>query len=96
MFMFLSGRKRGLTPKIKKELRRRNTLEPVLGHMKEDGKLGRHHLTGVLRDKINALLADAGHNTRIILNKLRELLFIFALIFPSILWDFEPSPSHAF
>ncbi len=94
--VFISGRKRGLTPQMKKELKRRSAIEPVIGHMKEDGKLGRNHLTGVLGDKINALLCGAGHNIRIILKKLRELLFFFALFsLLNKIWDFEPRPSYA-
>ena len=75
--MFISGRKRGLTPTIFKELRRRSVIEPIIGHMKEDGKLDRNHLRGTLGDKINALLCGAGHNLRIILRELREFLPIF-------------------
>jgi IS5 family transposase len=77
--VLISGRRRGLTPQMKKELLRRNALEPVIGHMKTDGKLGRNYLLGKLGDKINALLCGAGHNIRLILKKLREkLLFLFA------------------
>jgi len=79
--VFISGQRRGVTPTIKKELRRRSAVEPIIGHMKEDGKLGRNWLKGSLGDKINALLCGAGHNMRIILRKLRELLSFFALIF---------------
>src|SRR5262245_46707386 len=32
---------RGLTPRIKRSSRRRSPLEPVIGHIKEDGRLGR-------------------------------------------------------
>jgi IS5 family transposase len=77
--VFISGQRRGVTPTIKKELKRRSAVEPVNGHMKEDGKLGRNWLKGSLGDKINALLCGAGHNLRIILRKLRELLFFFLL-----------------
>jgi len=78
--VFISGQKRGVTPTIKKELRRRSAVEPVIGHMKEDGKLGRNWLKGRLGDKINALLCGAGHNMRIILRKLRDL-FLFLVLF---------------
>lgn len=54
-------------------------MEPVIGHMKEDGKLGRNWLKGSIGDKINALLCGAGHNMRIILRRLREVLFFFVL-----------------
>jgi len=77
--VLMSGRKRGLTPQMKKELRRRSAVEPVIGHMKNDGKLGRNYLLGALGDAINALLCGAGHNIRLILKKLREKLFLFLL-----------------
>ena len=60
-----------MTPQMKKELKRRSAVEPVISHMKSDGKLDRNYLTGVLGDKIYALLCGAGHNIRIILRKLR-------------------------
>lgn len=56
---FLSGQRRGITPTIKKELKRRSAVEPVIGHMKSDGKLDRNCLQGELGDKINALLCGA-------------------------------------
>lgn len=76
--VFISGRKRGLTPTISKELGRRSAIEPIIGHMKEDGKLDRNYLKGTLGDKINAILCGSGHNLRIILRKLREFLPFFA------------------
>ncbi len=79
--IFISGQRRGVTPTIRKELRRRSAVEPIIGHMKEDGKLGRNWLKGSIGDKINAILCGAGHNLRIILRKLRELFSFFVLIF---------------
>jgi len=79
--VFISGQRRGVTPTIKRELKRRSAVEPIIGHMKDDGKLGRNWLKGTIGDKINALLCGAGHNIRIILRKLREFiayLFSFA------------------
>ena len=77
--VFISGQKRRVTPTIKKELKPRSTVEPVIGHMKSDGKLDRNLLQGVLGDKINALLCGAGHNIRIILRKLKERILFFWL-----------------
>jgi IS5 family transposase len=34
--VFISGRKRGMTPQMKRELKRRSAIEPVIGHMKAD------------------------------------------------------------
>ena len=55
----------------KKELFRRQAIEPHIGHMKSDGKLGRNYLKGYLGDKLNALLCGIGHNMRLIVNHLR-------------------------
>ena len=58
---------------MKRELRRRNAIEPVIGHMKEDGHLGRNYLKGAEGDAINAVLCGAGHNIRLLANWLRRL-----------------------
>jgi len=77
--IFISGQRRGITPTIKKELKRRSAVEPVIGHMKSDGKLDRNWLQGGIGDKINALLCGAGHNIRIILRRLRKRMLLFLL-----------------
>ncbi len=38
--IILSGRRRGLTPTMKQELKRRSAIEATIGHMKTDGRLG--------------------------------------------------------
>jgi IS5 family transposase len=76
--VFIARQRRGLTPTIKRELRRRSAIEPMIGHMKADGRLGRNHLLGAAGDAMNALLVAAGHNLRLILNWLR--LFVAWLI----------------
>ena len=83
--VYQSGQKRGITPTIKKELRRRSAVEAVIGHLKTDGRLGRNFLKGRDGDKINAILAGAGYNYRLVLRWLR-LLFarIMAAIFNAI------------
>jgi IS5 family transposase len=79
--IFISGQRRGITPTIRRELRRRSAIEPVIGHMKADGRLDRNFLTGVRGDAINALLCGAGYNLRLILNHLRRLLRALLLAF---------------
>ena len=59
---------------IKRELRRRSAIEAVIGHMKAEGHLGRCHLKGREGDAANAILTAAGHNFRLILAWLRDLL----------------------
>jgi transposase, IS5 family len=39
--------------------------------MKSDGKLDRDWLKGALGDALNAVLCGAGHNLRLIINKLK-------------------------
>lgn len=72
--VYLSGTRK-LPQKLKRELRRRSAIEPAIGHMKSDGKLGRNHLKGMTGDAMNALLCGVGHNMRKILARLR-LLFV--------------------
>lgn len=69
--VWLSGSKRGVTAAIQRKLKRRNAVEPVIGHLKSDGRLARNFLKGIEGDAMNALLCGAGHNLRKILRKLR-------------------------
>ena len=71
----IAGQKRGMTNRLMKLLKRRNAIEPVIGHMTSDGRLDRNYLKGTAGDAMNALLVGAGHNLRLILRKLR-LLFV--------------------
>jgi IS5 family transposase len=72
--VFKSGQKRGVHGQIKKELRRRSAIEPVIGHCKSDGHLGRNFLHGRLGDQINAIMSAVCYNLRLILKWLRNLL----------------------
>jgi transposase, IS5 family len=65
---------------LRKDMRRRNAIEPVIGHLKSDGHLGRNYLKGSAGDKINALFSGIGHNLRLILRKLR-LFWLYILWF---------------
>ncbi len=80
--VFKSGQKRGVHGQIKKELRRRSAIEPVIGHCKSDGHLGRNFLKGSLGDHTNAVMSAVGYNMRLILKWLRKLLrqFIVAIL----------------
>jgi IS5 family transposase len=49
---------------LKRLLKRRNAIEPVIGHSKSDHGLGRNYLKGQQGDQINALLAGCGFNLR--------------------------------
>jgi IS5 family transposase len=66
--VYISGRK--LSGPLKRLLRRRSAIEPVIGHLKQDHRLKRNYLQGENGDCINALLAGCGFN-------LRKLLRVF-------------------
>ena len=75
--VFISGQKRGVFGVIKRELRRRSAIEPIIGHLKAEGHLGRCYLKGRAGDAANVVLSAVGHNFRRILAWLRELLCLF-------------------
>jgi IS5 family transposase len=64
---------RRLPKNLKKLLKRRQVVEPMIGHMKTDGLLDRNWLRGALGDAMHAVLCGAGHNLRMILAHLRVL-----------------------
>ncbi|MET4324175.1 IS5 family transposase [Bradyrhizobium sp. RT5a] len=80
--VFLSGQKRGVTSQIKRELRRRAAVEPVIGHLKAEHRMGRNYLWFRHGDAANAVLAAAGYNFRRLIRWLRILLWqILAALF---------------
>ena len=70
--VFISGQKRGVFGVIKRELRRRSAIEPIIGHLKAEGHLGRCYLKGRAGDAANVVLSAVGHNFRRILAWLRD------------------------
>ena len=59
---------------IKRFLKRRSSIEPVIGHMKQEHRLGVNYLGGVEGDKLNPILAASGFN-------MQKLLRSFAVSF---------------
>lgn len=71
-----------------RKFQRRSSIEPIIGHMKNDGRLGRNYLKGTHGDMVNALLSACGQNLRKLLKYLKN---IFALILcRKILTTFPP------
>lgn len=64
---------RRLPKRLKKLLKRRQVVEPMIGHMKSDGLLAKNWLKGATGDALHAILCGAGHNLRMILAHLRLL-----------------------
>jgi IS5 family transposase len=80
--IYTAGQKRRMTPAIKREMRRRAAIEPVIGHLKNEHRMRRNYLAHAQGDAINAILAAAGYNFRLLLNWLRPLLCLcWAIVF---------------
>ena len=62
--VYTQGQKRGMTDAIKRQLKRRAAIEPVIGHCKDDHRMGRNFLAHREGDAVNAVLAAAGYNFR--------------------------------
>ena len=71
---FSSAARSVVSPSIAKLLRRRSAIEPMIGHMKNDGRLRRSTLKGTQGDALFAVLCGCGHNIRMILRHLRAVL----------------------
>ena len=89
--VLISGTRRGLTPRLIADLRRRSAIEAEIGHMKTDGRLSRCPLKGTIGDALFAVLCGCGHNIRKILAHLRALL---ALIIAGILSARQATEPH--
>jgi IS5 family transposase len=75
--VYVAGQKRGLSAAIKRAFRRRSAVEPVIGHLKNEHRMGRNHLAHSAGDAINAVLAGVGYNIRLLL---RWLALLYAWI----------------
>ena len=79
--VFTQGQKRGVTDNLKKLMKRRAAVEPVIGHIKNEHRMDRNYLAGKAGDAINAILAAAGYNFRLLLNWLRDFLRLILTAF---------------
>jgi hypothetical protein len=70
--VYTAGQKRRVTSQIKREFKRRAAVEPVIGHLKAEHRMGRNHLAHRAGDAINAMLAAVGYNFRLLLRRLRQ------------------------
>ncbi|CDM56852.1 IS5 family transposase [Rhizobium sp. T136] len=78
--VFTSGQKRRLTPAIKRQMRRRSAVEPVIGHLKSEHRMDRNYLAGEQGHAVNAVLAAAGYNFSLLLRWFRQLLCLVAAL----------------
>jgi IS5 family transposase len=72
--VWITGQARRVTAPIRREMKRRAAVEPVIGHVKAEHRMGRNYLKGRDGDRINAVLAAAGYNFGLLLRWLESLL----------------------
>ncbi|WP_443936490.1 transposase [Pedobacter sp. MW01-1-1] len=63
--------------KERKSFKRRTGIEPTIGHVKTDHRLGRNFYKGIFGDNINIMLAAAAFNFKRMMNKWKSVLFGF-------------------
>jgi IS5 family transposase len=86
--VYTAKQKRRVTPQIKREMRRRSAIEPVIGHLKSEHRMDRNYLAGRHGDASNAILAAVGYNFR---RLIRWLTLLLALVLLAI----SPPPKSA-
>jgi transposase, IS5 family len=79
--------------KLKKKFHRRAGIEPIIGHLKTDHRLGRNFYKGIFGDNINIMLAAAAFNFKRMMRKwktsflalfqafIQEVFFVIAILF---------------
>ena len=72
--VWITGQVRRVTRPIRREMKRRAAVEPVIGHVKAEHRMARNYLKGRDGDRANAVLAAAGYNFGLLLRWLGRLL----------------------
>ena len=58
------GKDKRLTDEERRLIKRRQAIEPIIGHLKADHRMDRCHLRGSKGDALHAVLCAAGYNIR--------------------------------
>ena len=66
------GKYNTLTTQERKLLKRRQAIEPIIGHLKADHRMDRCHLKGEQGDRLHAVLCAAGYNLRWLLRMIAK------------------------
>ena len=67
------GKYKSLTSQQRRWLRRRQAVEPAIGHLKSDNRMDRCWLQGALGDALHAISCAAGYNLRWLLRAIARL-----------------------
>jgi IS5 family transposase len=68
---------RYMSNKLRKAHRKRAAIEPVIGHVKQDHRMGRNFYRGIVGDNINIMLAAAAFNFKRMMNKWKLSFWLF-------------------
>jgi len=82
-------RKNKASKTIRRWWRRRNAIEPIIGHQKSEHRLHRNHLSGELGDSMNVLLSACGFNIKKLLRAF--WLWIRNTLERALGWNFQES-----
>ncbi len=74
------GKYKSLTPKQKTWLKRRQAIEPLIGHTKADHRMDRCWLKGGEGDALHAVLSAAGYNFRWLLRAIAKMGLVALLL----------------
>lgn len=66
------GKSKRITEEERQLLKRRQAIEPIIGHLKADHRMGRCHLKGEAGDRLHAVLCAAGYNIRWLLRMIAK------------------------
>lgn len=67
------GKVKSLTDRQRRDLKRRQAVEPAIGHLKHDNAMDRCWLVGEMGDALHAVLCAAGYNIRWLLRAIVRL-----------------------
>jgi len=85
--VWISGQVRRVTKAIRREMKRRAAVEPVIGHRKAEYRMDRNHVKGRDGDRINVVVAAAGYNFALLIRWFealwRALFLVFATTAPA-------------
>ena len=66
------GKPKRLTAQERRQLKRRQAIEPMIGHLKADHRMDRCHLKGEYGDRLHAVLCAAGYNIKWLLRMIAK------------------------
>jgi transposase, IS5 family len=92
------GRIKSMSTRQKQQLKRRQAIEPAIGHLKHDNRMIRCYLRGSIGDALHAMSCAAGYNIRWLMRAIMRLglsgLFVLAFL-ATWLWHAARAPTAA-